>query len=96
MNALLTRWREELAGDRGAKVAFQIVEILAANPFITPRSAEQRLGVAFNTIMRAIGQLEQRGIVTEVSGGKRDRVYCATALITFLEEPARLQPGAPF
>lgn len=96
MNALLTRWREELTGDRGARVAFQIVEILAANPFITPRGLQQRLSVAFNTVVRAIGQLEQRGIVKEVSGGKRDRVYCATALLEILEEPAQLNPSTRF
>jgi Fic family protein len=96
MNALLTRWRDGLAGDAGAKVAFQIVEILAANPFITPRNFEQRLGVAFNTVMRAIGQLEKRGIVKEISGARRDRVYCAQALLDILEEPAQLQPTGQF
>jgi len=54
-----------------------------ANPFVTPRGAQQRLGLAYNTIMRAIGQLEKQGIVEEVSGGKRDRVYCARKLLRF-------------
>ena len=39
-----TRWRDGLAEDAGAKVAFQIVEIVAANSFIMPRGVEQRLG----------------------------------------------------
>lgn len=96
INALLTRWREGLAGDAGAKVAFQMVDILGANPFITARGVEQRLGVVFNTVMRAIGQLEKRGIVQEISGARRDRVYCAKGLLDILEEPAQLLPGGRF
>src|SRR5207247_4370166 len=37
INGLLMRWRDKLAGDAGAKVAFQIAEILGANPFVTAR-----------------------------------------------------------
>lgn len=96
MNALLTRWRDGLAGDAGAKVAFQMVDIVAPNPFITARGVEKKLRVAFNTVMRALGQLEQRGIVKEISGGRRDRVYCARALLDILEEPAQLQPSRKF
>jgi ABC-type Mn2+/Zn2+ transport system ATPase subunit len=46
--------------------------------------------------MRAIGQLEKRGILKEISGGRRDRVYCAKALLDILEEPAQLQPTGQF
>ena len=96
INGLLTRWRDKLAGDAGAKVAFQMVEVLGANPFVTARGVEQRLGIAYNTVMRAIGQLEKQGIVKEVSGAKRDRVYCARKLLDILEEPAQLKPAAKF
>jgi len=96
INGLLTRWRDKLAGDAGAKVAFQMAELLGANPFVTARGVEQRLGIAYNTVMRAIGQLEKQGIVKEVSGAKRDRVYCAKKLLDILEEPAQLKPAAKF
>ena len=96
INGLLTRWRDKLAGDAGAKVAFQMAELLGANPFVTARGVEQRLGIAYNTVMRAIGQLEKQGIVKEVSGAKRDRVYCASRLLDILEEPAQINPAARF
>jgi hypothetical protein len=48
--------------------------------------------VAYNTIMRAIGQLEKQGIIKEVSGAKRDRVYCAKRLLQIFEEPPQLKP----
>jgi len=96
INGLLTRWRTKLAGDAGAKVAFRMVDMLGANPFVTARGAEQRLGIAYNTAMRAIGQLEKLGIVKEVSGAKRDRVFCAKKLLDILEEPAQLKPTDKF
>ena len=95
-NALLERWRHKLATDAHAKVAFQMVDLLGANPFITPRGVQRRLGLAYNTVTRAIGQLEKQGIVKEVSGAKRDRVYCAKKLLQIFEEPAQLKPAKKF
>ena len=68
------------------------LERLSANPFQTVKKAALEMGVAFTTVQRAIEKLESLSIVTEVSGGKRDRVYCARALMDILEEPARLAP----
>ncbi len=96
INGLLTRWRAKLAGDAGAKIAFRMVDMLGANPFVTARGVEQRLDIAYNTAMRAIGLLEKQGIVKEVSGAKRDRVFCAKNLLDILEEPAQLTPAEKF
>jgi ribosomal protein S25 len=48
------------------------------------------LGVAFTTAQRAIERLERIGIVKQATHAKRDRVYCAQALLDILEEPANL------
>jgi hypothetical protein len=34
------------------------------------------------------------GIVQQAGTAKRDRVYCAKALLDILEEPAQLVPGS--
>jgi hypothetical protein len=52
-----------------------------------------KLAVAFATAQRAIERLERARIVKRVGDAKRDRVYCATALLEILEEPARLKPA---
>ena len=88
-------WRSELAGKPNPRVALQMVDLLGANPFLTPRGAEQRLGIAYNTVMRAIGQLQEQGVVTAATAARRDRVFCAKALFDILEEPARLSPIEP-
>jgi len=91
INRLLAGWRADLAGG-GSKVPLQIIELLGANPFLTPRETERRLGVAYNTVVRAIEALETGGVLAKVGERKRDRVFCAHALLAIWEEPARLVP----
>jgi hypothetical protein len=45
--------------------------------------------------MRAIGLLQEHGIVAAATEAKRGRVFCAKALLDILEEPARLTPVDP-
>jgi Fic family protein len=91
INHLLETWRSSLAGKPNPRVALQMLDLLGANPFLTPRGAEQKLGLAYNTVMRAIGQLQEQGIVTTTTEARRDRVFCARQLLDILEEPARLK-----
>ncbi len=89
INRLLAGWRDKFAGG-GSRVPLQLIELLGANPFLTPRETERRLEVAYNTVMRAI-------VLAKVGESKRDRVFCARAMLDILEEPARLvpQPASP-
>jgi len=91
INGLLNQWRDEIAGS-GSKVPAQLVELLARNPFLTPRETERRLKVSYNAVMRGISLLEKRGILSRVGDAKRDRVFCAQAVMKILDEPARLVP----
>ena len=95
LNHLLENWRKSLAGLPNTRVALQMVDLLGANPFLTPRGAEQSLNLAYNTVMRAIGQLQALGVVTTATEARRDRVFCAKGLLDILEEPARLVPAEP-
>ncbi len=90
INALLARWKDELAG--ASQAALKLVDLLAQNPYCTVRRVERQLKVAFTTAQRAMERLGAAGILKQVNQAKRDRVYCATALLKILEEPARLVP----
>jgi Fic family protein len=89
INRQLSAWRLEIAGI-SSKTPALLLERLSANPFQTVRKAAREMGMAFTTVQRAMEKLESLSIVSEVSGGKRDRVYCAKALMEILEEPAKL------
>ena len=49
-----------------------------------------RLEVAFTTAQRAIDRLEIAGIVAQVGEARRNRVYCASAVLDVLEEAPHL------
>ena len=91
INRQLSAWRLEIAGI-SSKTPALLLERLSANPFQTVRKAAREMGMAFTTVQRAMEKLESLSVVAEVSGGKRDRVYCAKALMEILEEPAKLAP----
>lgn len=95
INKLLERWRVE-AGRKAlgppSQVPLQLVNLLAANPFITNKKAAEQLGVAFTTAQRGIEKLERSGAVVQVNKSRRDRVYCAKAILDILEEPAQIVP----
>lgn len=91
INAKLAEWHRQVAGE-SSKTPMRIVELLGANPFITAKDSARKLKVAFTTAQRAIERLERFGIVQQAGTAKRDRVYCAKALLDILEEPAQLMP----
>ncbi len=89
---LLEKWRIEAAA-LSSRTPILLVDLLASNPYLTVKGASERMGVAFTTAKRGVEQLEGKGILTQVGGGKRDRVFCARPLLAILDEPARLMPG---
>jgi ribosomal protein S25 len=80
---------QRLAGE-STNTPLRIVDLLAANPFISATGIAGELGVAFTTAQRAIERLERIGIVKQATDAKRDRVYCAQALLELFEKPANL------
>ena len=86
---LFSHWKQGLAQDR-SRLPERALDLFAENPFWTVRSVSRRLGVAFTTAQRAIDRLETEGVVTQLGTGRRNRVYCAGAILDVLEEPLRL------
>ena len=87
IDELLTTWRVKVARI-APKPAADMIDLLAENPFCTATGIAKRLGIAFTTAQRAIDRLESAGVVIRVSAAKRNRAYCAQALLDILEEPA--------
>jgi cell filamentation protein, protein adenylyltransferase len=92
INDLLVRWRLAVAGIPSKPLA-TLVDRLAENPYWTVRRVAERLGVAFTTAQRAVDRLESLDILSRTTDAKRDRVYCARAILDILEEPTPLAPA---
>ena len=84
---LLREWRERIA-KAPSRLPGKAIEFFAENPFWTVKKLAERLDVAFTTAQRAIDSLERAGIVTLTVEAKRNRVYCATAILEILEGTA--------
>lgn len=94
IDALLAGWREKLA-NASSRLPERAIELFAENPYWTVNRLAARLGVAFTTAQRAIDRLEAAGIVALAGPAKRNRVYCARAILEVLEEPSRLDSDRP-
>jgi len=91
INERLAAWRRAVAGSTST-ILVSLIDLLAANPYWTVKRISEKLEVAFTTAQRAVDKLIGHSILIEVSGAKRDRVYCAKEILTILEAPARLTP----
>ena len=91
INVCLVQWRQRVTGSP-SRIAGDLVDLLAENPYWTVRGAANRLDVAYSTARRAVDRLSALGILEEVTNGRRGRVYCARKILDILEEPARLTP----
>jgi Fic family protein len=91
INKLMTDWQSSFAGT-GSQTRQRVIDLIRANPFLSPRDTQKKLGISYNNVMRAIEALEKGGVLINVGDRHRDRVYCAQAILDILEEPARLTP----
>ena len=91
INLQLDLWRGRVRRT-GSSIALRLLDLLAANPFITVRKAEAQLHVAYNTAAAALQRFVRLKIIKQFDEARRDRVFCAKALLDILEEPARLRP----
>ena len=73
---------------RASDNALKIFEQLRQRPLTGLPQLADRAGVAFQTAARAIAALEKLGIVEEITGRKRDRVFAYRGYIEILNEGA--------
>lgn len=72
-----------LIQQKGANVAaLRVLDMLFEQPLITVNRVMERLGVAFGTANRLVRQLVALGILEEVTGGRRHRVFRYAAYVS--------------
>jgi Fic family protein len=69
--------RSQLLRDRASNTVLRLADYLFASPFVTTSRVEQALGVTFPTATSAIRALCDRGVLREVTGRRRGRMYFA-------------------
>lgn len=79
--------RDRISGDSDrAGSALRVHEWLQANPFATSNHIVQEIGLSAPTVNSALADLERLGIVSEITGKRRNRVFSYTNYLEILSE----------
>jgi len=87
--AKVDRKRIESLG-RVAESALQIHQALLAHPIATAKSLGDRTGISPATVNKSLTHLKQLGIVRELTGRKRDRIFSYGGVLDIMNEGLEL------
>jgi len=73
---------------RSASTALRVFQVLRERPLVTLKYVCERTGLSFPAVAKAIDQLARLGIVAEITGRKRDRVFAYRQYVAILNEGA--------
>lgn len=87
VNGLVTlreEWRGRFLEARASALLLKLVDHLFQRPAVTIKSVGNLLGVTPATASARLRDLEEAGIVREITGRTRDRIYVAPAILRFI------------
>jgi len=93
MQNLREDYREQFQTARAAARLLQVVDLLFALPLLTVHQVEDTLNVSTPTAQGYINRLEDAGILREITGQARNRVYQADKVLEVIEAPLELGAG---
>jgi len=85
LQTLRAEYQAQIQARRAPARLLRAVDLLFAQPVITTRLVETALGINFAGAQRLIDQLIQAGFLREVTGGRRNRIYRADAILAIME-----------
>ena len=86
LTTLWKRYRDKLQSEPcSSALGLKLVDEIFLVPMVTARRAEQRLGVTFRSAIQTIERLVANGILEEMTGRARNRVFVAREIISLLE-----------
>ena len=86
LQQLAAEYRDLLHKKRASSTALKLVEVLFKNPVVSPTSTKSVLNLTYVSVQKNIEKLVEAGILREVTGRKRDRIYVAQQIIDILEK----------
>ena len=83
---LQKKYRQQLQKESFPMPVFQLLDMLFLNPFVSLPGVGDYLKITWPTAKASVERLVKLGILKEVSGRKRSRIYCAEELLNILAE----------
>jgi Fic family protein len=87
LQALREQVRAQFQAARAAARLLSVVDLLFARPILTVNQVAEALDVTFATAQRYVNHLEAAGLLREITGQARNRVYRADAIMAAIEGP---------
>lgn len=81
------QYREKVSKARASALLLQLVDALFASPLISIPRARDLLEVSFTAADHNIQRLVQEGILREITGHSRNRIFLAPAILKAIEDP---------
>ncbi len=88
---LRERYREQFQAERGAARLLQVIDLLFDQPWLTVNQAAEALGVYYRSANQYVQKLEEAGVLREVTGQARNRVYRADEVLVAIEGPIEMR-----
>ncbi len=83
--AMREGWNDQITMRRGA-AAHRLADLLVRQPVVDSRLVQRELEIAATNANTAIAHLEDKGILTKVSGNHRNRKWAASGVLDALDE----------
>ena len=83
---LQRRYRQQLQKQAVPASVFHLLDMLFLNPFVSLPGVSDHLKITWPTAKSSVECLVKLGILEEISGRKRSRIYCAKELLNILAE----------
>jgi Fic family protein len=83
---LRAEYHEVIQRTRVQAASIKLIDALFADPLVTARRAALALGLTVAATQAQIDRLVAAGILREITGGKRNRVYMADGIMRLLED----------
>lgn len=84
--SLQKKYRQLVQKESASAPVSQVLDMLFLNPFVSLPGISNYLKITWPTAKAAVERLVKLEIVKEVSGRKRNRIYCAEELLNILAE----------
>ena len=74
----------EMGTRRGSALA--VMKVLQRSPYVSTRRVTERTGLAFNTVAAVLEDFERGGMLVEMTGKERGRVFGYREYLAMLDE----------
>ena len=89
LRSLRATYQSRLANERASNALLRALDVILERPILSVRQMATALGLPYRSAQRQIEKLEQLGIVREITGAARNRIYQADAVLELIDRPSR-------